>query len=137
MAERKGTTKSSPRRKNRRNQPKIAVLYSSQLMQPAAPGDAIMPDADSLGRVIFRGDVPTSKLKTSLKHYLETAKTIFASATSELTAEFRIEKVKLKLAVDSKIGFAFVADAGLEAAVEIECVRHDPAADTLAAGGSR
>jgi hypothetical protein len=91
--------------------------------EEAPPGDAIRIDADRYGNVIFKHEaIPSDKIETGLSNCLALARRI-ASKAAEIAADYHVESITLKLALDAEVGLAFVGDASIEAGIEIEIKR--------------
>ena len=96
-----------------------------KLSTEVAPGDAISIQADRYGNVLFPIEpvgVPADKFEEGLNRCLSVAKTILAKSMDVL-ADYRVETVTLKLALDAGVGVVFVGDAKIEAGIEIEIKR--------------
>ena len=79
-----------------------------------------LPDTDRFGRTIFRSDeVVAQAIDPDLvRRRLSSAVDVIRSAVhaSGLTSA----KVTLKLALDAKVGLAFVGETGVESSIELE-----------------
>jgi len=90
-----------------------------------APGDAISIQADHLGNVLFRQDakeIPKDLAERSFKRCLSMAQQLATDARDAASA-WEVTSITLKLGLDTKVGFAFVADAKLATAVEVKIER--------------
>jgi hypothetical protein len=91
--------------------------------EEAPPGDAIRIDADRYGNVIFKHEaIQPDKIETGLSNCLALARRI-AGKAAEIAADYHVESITLKLALDAEVGLAFVGDASIEAGIEIEIKR--------------
>lgn len=79
------------------------------------------PETDSYGRILFRETAKASPVpvdpevvKNSLSRVVESVKSGIS------TAGVASASVTVKLGFNSKVGFAFVGDAGIEASVEVK-----------------
>ena len=96
-----------------------SYVYVIKSVSPVIPGDA----ASAPGRVIFTEEpVPMTLVEDGLERCLETARRVIARSAA-LAAAYEVESITLKLALDGKVGVAFIADAGVEAAIEVEIKR--------------
>ena len=86
------------------------------------PGHSARVQADKQGRVLFREQVEPQKIEHGLEVCLRTAKAIIAKM-SQLSEGFTIDRITLKLGLDAEVGCAFIADASLDASIEIEIKR--------------
>jgi hypothetical protein len=87
----------------------------------AARVETLGPDSDRFGRVLFRESAKLSPVpvdpeivKTSLTRVVESVKSGISAAGITSAS------ITIKLAFNSKVGFAFIGDAGVEASVEVK-----------------
>lgn len=83
-----------------------------------------LPDTDRFGRTIFREDaqttaVPSSLIRDSLAHHLTTMRNIIQSVANDL-GDLHVHEITLKFGLDKKLGCALIAQAGVQAAIELK-----------------
>jgi hypothetical protein len=97
-------------------------------LAPRPPGDAITVDADSRGNVLFRNDlerVEPDKFERGLANVVRCGKAIIEKASS-IAANYEVDKITMKLALDAKVGVVFAGEGSLEASIEVEIKRVHP-----------
>ena len=85
--------------------------------------------SDQMGRVLFREPIDQGRIERGLEKCLRVASTVLTKA-SMFAERFEVEKLKLKLGLDSEIGCGFIADASIAASLEIEITRSPSCAGT-------
>jgi hypothetical protein len=107
------------------------AIYIITTTAKSAPDDMLaLPETDRFGRVIFRDEataapVPVSLIRETLQHHINAMREIIGDAAAQV-AHLRIKEVTLKFAIDQKIGCALIAQAGLQAAIEIKLTVAEP-----------
>ena len=98
---------------------------------PAPPGDAVRVESDHYGNVLFRRDaVKPDKVEAGLNNCFALARKVVEKAT-QVSANYRVESITLKLELDADVGLVFVGDASLQAGIEIEIRRTDTKQETV------
>jgi hypothetical protein len=79
---------------------------------------------DDYGNVLFPKAVGVSeeKFQSGLDKCLAAAKLLLEKA-GDIAADYRVETITLKLAVDAQVGLVFVGDAKVETGIEVEIKR--------------
>jgi len=77
-----------------------------------------VPDTDKQGRVLFRQEVPPDKVQRGVFACVQAARGALAQIAA-LDDKYYIDTVKLKLGIDAEVGCVFVADASVQASIEI------------------
>lgn len=91
-------------------------------------------DADRYGNIIFKRDtVPEAKVQEGLAGCFGVARKL-VDQTKVVTPDYHVESIKLKLTLDGDVGVAFIADAGLEASIEVEIKRQSQGDSKVPAG---
>ena len=109
-----------------RAESKEEVAYLIRLVEHA-PGDPMTIQSDAAGRVIFREAVPKDVIEAGVERCVAIGTSILGRAAA-IATEYDVSRVTLKLALDAKIGCAFICGAGLAAAIEIEIRRSSSSA---------
>ena len=93
---------------------------------PAPPGDAVRVESDQYGNVIFRKEaVKPDKIESGLNNCFALARKVIERA-GQVSANYRVDSITLKLELDAEVGLMFVGDASLQAGIEIEIKRIEP-----------
>jgi hypothetical protein len=92
---------------------------------PAPPGDAVRVESDQYGNVLFRKEaVKPDKVEAGLNNCFALARKVIEKA-AQVSANYRVDSITLKLELDAEVGLVFVGDASLQAGIEIEIKRID------------
>jgi hypothetical protein len=103
----------------------IYIVRSRELREKP-PGSPMQIDADEQGRVLFRESVQPEKIQSSIPRYIELAKDALMSVQGKV-ADFEVSEITIKLGVDAEVGCVLIADASIEAAIEVKLQRrHQP-----------
>ncbi|HXE14148.1 MAG TPA: hypothetical protein VN633_18620 [Bryobacteraceae bacterium] len=93
---------------------------------PTPPGDAVRVESDQYGNVIFRKEaVKPDKIESGLNNCFALARKVIERA-GQVSANYRVDSITLKLELDAEVGLMFVGDASLQAGIEIEIKRIEP-----------
>jgi len=84
--------------------------------------EAIMPEADTHGNVLFREPVKSGVFAAGFEKCVQMAKLMIEKA-ADLANDYKVETITLKLSLDAEMGCLFIADASVEAAIEVEIRR--------------
>ena len=100
----------------------IYVLTSAAVEEDEVRGHAARIDADRQSRVLFREEVDRNVFRNGVERALRSARNVLEAAATVLSG-YEVDKLTLRLVIDAKVGCAFVADAFVQASIEIQIRR--------------
>lgn len=112
---------------NRGLKKSLYVLTSKKVIErpPKMADELLKIDADEKGRILFRAPVEESKLQQTFNAHVELMKGLLQKLPT-MSGGIELESVTLKLGVDAEVGCVFLADASVEASIEVEFKKSTP-----------
>lgn len=96
-------------------------LYVLESSAEGSTVETLGPETDRYGRVIFRETAKASPVPVDLEVVKSSLIRVVESVKGGVSAAgITSASVTIKLGFNSKVGFAFIGDAGVEASVEVK-----------------